>query len=220
MVVAMNKEIAPILGVLTTQLNCENVCGYTVREYSAGEKRLYIIESGIGEIYAAGATALLIGKYGVDAVLNFGVCGALTDSNDICSVVAVKGVVHYDFDCSAIDDVDKGVYPNHDSPVIAVTRFVDFINKIAPTLKSVVCASADKFVADKSIKEDLNKCYGVEVCDMESAGIALVCENAGVPLLIIKAVSDGAGGAGDYITNVKRAAEVYVSLVKEIIEKL
>ena len=55
---------------------------------------------------------------------------------------------------------------------------------------------------------------------MECAGIAVVCENAGVPLLVLKAVSDGEGGADDYLTNVKAAVKVYVSLVKNIIEKL
>ena len=220
MVVAMNKEIMPIIGAFSDMEKEEKACGYTIKIYNAGDKRLYITESGVGEIYAAGATAVLISKYGVDAVLNFGVCGALTDSREICSVVAVNGVVHYDFDLSQIDDVPVGVYPQHSTPIIKIDRFEDFIKRISPDLKAVVCASADKFIADNEIKKRLNKDFSAEVCDMECAGIAIVCENAGVPLLVLKAVSDGKGGAADYLTNVKRAAEVYVSLVKDIVEKL
>ena len=220
MVVAMNKEIMPIISAFSDMMKEEKVCGYTIKIYNAGNKQLYITESGVGEICAAGATALLIGKYGVDAVLNFGVCGALTGSREICSVVVVNGVVHYDFDLSQIDGVPVGVYPEHETPIIKIDRFDDFIKQISPDLKSVVCASADKFIADSETKKRLNKDFSAEVCDMECAGIAVVCENAGVPLLVLKAVSDGEGGVDDYLTNVKAAVKVYVSLVKNIIEKL
>lgn len=220
MVVAMNKEVMPIIGMFSDEVAEEKVCGYLVKTYKAAYKLLYVIESGVGEIYASGATALLIGKYEVDAVLNFGVCGALTDSDEICSVVVVDGVVHYDFDLSQIDDVPTGVYPNHSGPVIKIDAFKGFIEQLLPNLKTVVCASADKFVSDNNVKRRLNEDFRAEVCDMECAGIALVCENASVPLLVIKAVSDGKGGANDYLTNVKRAANVYLDIVKSIIENL
>ena len=53
---------------------------------------------------------MLISVYGVDVVINFGVCGSLTDDIGVGKVVLVDGVIHYDFDTSAIDGCEVGRY--------------------------------------------------------------------------------------------------------------
>ena len=85
-----------------------------------------------------------------------------------------------------------------------------------PGLKEVVCASADKFVADEGKKQHLNETYGAEICEMESAGVLLTCLHAGVPCLILKAVSDGKGGAEEFTKMVNESARECAKIVTEV----
>ena len=55
---------------------------------------------------------------------------------------------------------------------------------------------------------------------MESAGVLITCRNAGVPCLIVKAVSDGEGGAEEYEKTIRTASEKYVKLVTALCNEL
>ncbi|MBO5712994.1 MAG: 5'-methylthioadenosine/S-adenosylhomocysteine nucleosidase, partial [Clostridia bacterium] len=177
--------------------------------------------SGIGEIYASGATQTLITKYEVDAILNFGVCGSLVDGVAVEDTVFVDGVVHYDFDLSKIDDVKVGQYPNYDSPVIKIeNELLSLAKNSFKDVKTAICASADKFVADEGVKENLNAKFGASLCDMECAGVLLTSLNANVPVLIIKAVSDGKGGAEEFNRRVNSSAKVYIDTVNKLVEAM
>ena len=79
----------------------------------------------IGEIYAAGATQLLISRYGVEAVINFGVSGSLIEEVGVLNTVLVEGIVHYDFDLSPIDNVSVGQYPPRCVTVCSIYRQAD-----------------------------------------------------------------------------------------------
>lgn len=219
MVVAMEKEILPLVSELGNEIAKTETCGFKVTKYLKNGNDIYLINSGIGEISSSSATAILIGVYNCNLIINFGVCGALTKSTNVLQTAFVSGVVHYDFDLSPIDDVKVGQYPDYDNPLISIeSEVLDFAKNAFPNVKTCTIASADKFLADNAIKQNLNETYGVEICDMESAGIALVCKKAGVPVLMIKAVSDGEGGAEEFNLMVKKAVEAYKQITLKIIE--
>ena len=221
MVVAMDKEVTPFLSKAGKVLSEEVVSGFAVKKFNLSSKEIYLIKSGIGEIYASGATQVLISVFKVDVILNFGVCGSLDSSVEVEDTVFVTGVVHYDFDLSPIDPVVVGQYPGYDSPIIKIeNELTTFAKNAFSNIGTAICASADKFVADENIKERLNATFGATVCDMECAGVTLTCLNAGVPVLIIKAVSDGKGGAEEFIRRVNTSAKVYIDTVKKIVEEI
>ena len=220
MVVAMEKELNPFFEKAGKPFKIYDICGYKISGYKLFGKKVFVVKSGIGEIYASSATAILIGVLKCQLILNFGVCGSLVDSVGVLDVVSVKGVVHYDFDLSPIDDVKVGKYPGYNTPVISVDSASERVDKNIKDLKQVICASADKFVADEKIKKNLNKSFGAEVCDMECAGILLTCKNANVPLVIIKAVSDGKGGAQEFQNRVKQAVNVYIDVVYKTLKEI
>ncbi len=220
MVVAMDKEVKPFLESVGECVLCEKKGQFEVFGYKSKDKNIYLIKSGIGEIYASGATQLLISEYKVDLIMNFGVCGSLNSSVGLLDTVIVKGVVHYDFDLSEIDDVCVGQYPGYDSPIIPCDdKYIPMLKKVMGGVSEAICASADKFVADKSKKDYLYSTFGATVCDMESAGVLLTAKGAGIPSIIIKAVSDGEGGAEDFNALVYKASRQYVSAVNEIIKE-
>ena len=73
MIVAMDKELKDYFEKLGSVNTLEDSV-YNVWQANAYGKELYIINSGVGEISAAGATQYLITKYGVEVIINFGIC--------------------------------------------------------------------------------------------------------------------------------------------------
>lgn len=219
LVVAMEKEVIPFIRSLGVKETHEKINNFDLYHFEYNGKSVHLIKSGIGEIYGASATQLLITKYGVDLIINFGVSGSLDEKIGVLSMVFVKGVVHYDFDLSPIDNVQVGQYPGYESVEIKVDNeiFTKVCNKY-PLIERVICASADKFVADEAVKDSLNKTYNAKVCDMESAGVLLTCKNNDIPCVIIKSVSDGKGGAEEYTKRVNEALQVYINVVKDILQ--
>ncbi len=220
MVVAMDKEIKPFFLKFGENVVEKTVGGYNVFECSIENKKVYLIKSGIGEIYASAATEILISVFNCELIVNFGVCGSLKDSISVCETVIVNGVVHYDFDLSDIDDVKVGEYPNYDVILKPSEELVNLALSVNNNVKTAVCASADKFVSKKEIKEKLVSDFNADVCDMECAGVLLTSLNAKIPTLIIKAVSDGTGGAEEFNRRVNEACKVYLDTIKAILERI
>ena len=220
MVVAMQKEIIPFIESQKVAVKNLNVCGFDLSVFNLGDCEIYCVRSGVGEIYAAAAAQLLICEYNVGIIINFGVCGALSESVKTGTVYAVKGVAHYDFDLTPFG-LEKGQYPDYPSAIVETDRsLLDKLAESADGIREVICASADKFVEDEKIKTELREKYGAEICEMESAGVLMTAKNAGVPCLIIKAVSDGDGGAEEYKKTVNSAAKEYIGIINRLIGKL
>ncbi len=100
MVVAI--EVDAVLDRYGKAVSEEKLAGVNFMEYRTEYGTLYVAHSGPGEIAAAAATALLIGHYGAELIINFGVVGGLTPEMALARTAVVEGVVHYDFDAHKI----------------------------------------------------------------------------------------------------------------------
>ena len=196
--------------------------GFELLRYDNADYSIYAVNSGAGEIAAAAATELLIAVCGVDLVVNFGVVGGLTPEMALARTVVIERVVHYDFDTSEVDWAEPGRYLEYPTPYLPATpELVEKALTVAPELKKVTCASADKFVGRAEAKRALHETWGADICEMESAGIVLTCNRAGVPCLLIKTVSDAVeGGAEEFNREVERAAGVCLEIADRIIREL
>ena len=219
MIVAMKSEIESAISEFGTPLRKESEFGMEVSVYKIGDNEVYLIQSGVGEIYAAGAAQYLITRYNVDAIVNYGIVGGLTEEMTLCRTAAVDKVVHYDFDTSEIDHCEPARYIDHPSIYLETDRrLLDRACKAVPELKRVICASGDKFVGDPEKKRELHEKYGADICEMESAGILLTADRAGVPVLMIKSVSDSLfGGAEEAERSVQKAAEECVKALMAVL---
>ena len=187
-VVAMESEYAPFLSGLGVAAKTDFVAGTEYVTYVSFVGITILAKCGIGEIAAASATSILIGKYGCDYIVNFGLVGSLDDTK-LHSLVAVKDVVHYDCDLTAFGqplgmpaDMKSVYFPADDRALKGALK----------GLPAVRLASGDKFISDSERKDWIVKNFAANVCDMEGAGIALVCARARIPFSMIKLISDGA----------------------------
>ena len=198
------------------------VDGFEVLRYENESYTVYAVNAGAGEISAAAAAQLLISVFRVDLVVNFGVVGGLTPEMAMARTVVVESVVHYDFDISDWTGVESGRYMQYPSPYIPATpELVEKACAIEPSLRRVICASADKFVGTEAKKRALHERWQADICEMESAGIVLTCARRGVPCLLVKTVSDAiSGGAEDFNRELDRSAGICLEIADRIIREL
>lgn len=217
--VAMDKELTEFLAAFKNAKKLKKGA-YDVIFARSGDKELYVVKTGVGEISAACATQFLITACGAEAIVNFGVCGKINPEYKILDTVAVKSVVHYQFDTSAIDDVRPGRYLEFESEFIPADQdLLSLAGSVCPNLKLAVCASGDKFVGDEQSKKDLRASFNADVCEMEAAGVLLTSVKNGVPALLIKSVSDDCD-AMDFNAYLEKAAKAHVKLILDLVERL
>lgn len=142
--------------------------GFNVYKYEIEDKNLFVIHSGAGEIAATMATQFLISELKVEFIVNFGVVGGLTEEMALARTCIVESVVHYDFDTSDADKTEVGRYIEYPSIYIPTTKSIlSKALEIHPDIKSVICASADKFVGSEEKKRKLHKKFNADICEME-----------------------------------------------------
>lgn len=201
------------------EISEERVNNRIVYRTSIGGSEVYALCSGAGEIDAAAGTQLLITKYDCEAVLNFGVTGALDPALKVEDLFVVRKARHYDFDTSAFDDVAPNQYADLPDAFIPLDGgLIERAKAAEPGLREAVVASGDKFVEDRAEKTRLRG-LGCGICDMEIAAIARVCFLNGVKCLSVKCISDTfEGGAGDFQTNVERSAKAAFRVLRAVLE--
>ena len=200
----------------------QQVDGFEVLRYENESYTVFAVNAGAGEIAAAAATQLLISVFHVDLLVNFGVVGGLTEDMAMARTVVVESVVHYDFDVSDWIGVETGRYMQYPSPYIPTTpELVEKACTIEPSLRRVICASADKFIGTEEKKRALHERWQADICEMEAAGIVLTCARCGVPCLLIKTVSDAiSGGAEEFNRELDRSAGLCLAIADKIIREL
>ena len=157
---------------------------------------------GVGKVNAAMAAQLLLDRFQVEAILNPGCAGALTDL-PVGTVVAAQRCVQHDVDTTLCGDPPG---------FVSTVERVDFPCHLpaVPGLIPGVVASGDWFGRDPDRARTIRRRHRATVCDMESGAIAQVCFRHAVPFAALKSVSDhlfSPDQAAEYQTNFPAAME-------------
>ena len=219
-VVAMRIEGADFMEKLGKCEIIDLYKGFLVKKFLFSDKEIYFIESGVGELRAAICAQMLIDRFGVEAIVNFGVVGGLKEGMR-GKTYCVSGVAHYEFDTSVADGNPRGKYEIFDSAVIPCDeRIVSLIKKIDGSIESVICASGDKFVADEDFKRGLIKDFNASICEMESAGIIMAAKRSGIPCGFVKIVSDDGDHADEFFDFIEHMKDELSKIVIPLIVEL
>ena len=97
---AMEPEVA-ILKSALTQATTETYFGYDFHIGDLDGNQVVIVQSGIGKVAAALATALLIDKFSPDYVVNTGSAGGFDQSLKVGDIVISSEVRYHDVDVTA-----------------------------------------------------------------------------------------------------------------------
>ncbi len=188
-------------------------------EFSYAGKEIVAVKAGIGKVNGATSAAFLIADEKVDAIMSFGLSGAISGlcKNDI---VAGTSYTECDFDLTAIG-YPLGKKPQDVYVYEADKTLLEAALKVEG-MKTAACGCGDLFLADKDRKNLYKETFNINEFDMETGAEASVCHDAGVPFLAIRQISDTADdtAAASY-RELNNEKPVDLTLViKQIIELL
>lgn len=201
-----------------------------------------------GKVAAACTATTLIQKFNVDLLLFTGVAGAVDPMLNVGDVVIGDGHYQHDMDTTPIFAkyqiplTDTILFEPNEALVSNVSTAVEkFIEKIEnsisaellakysifkPAVYRGIIASGDKFVTDPAAHADLSYAVGERktlAVEMEGAAVAQVCDDHGVPYIIIRTISDKAdhSAAVDFQSFVTAVASQYsAGILKEYFHEL
>ena len=196
-IAAMEEELKTLLLALEDKKEVV-VLGKTYYEGRIGQHEVVLVQSGIGKVLSAMSVAILAETFGVDAIINTGSAGAVSEGLAIGDVVIADRLVYHDVDVTAFgyaygQMAGQELYFLADSELMAKLQAVLAQEGQASYLGLI--ATGDSFIADPdrvaAIKHHFPEVLAVE---MEGAAIAQAAQAAGKPFLVIRAMSDTAQG--------------------------
>lgn len=193
--------------------------GRVFRHGTLEGQRVTVVQSRIGKVAAAITAASLVRDHGVDAVIFTGIAGALHDDLAIGDIVVASDLIQHDlagppemFARGEIPLLGISALPTDSAlSAAAVAAASDFVaaglgsvvtpDELAalgierPSVHRGQVATGDEFI-EGDLRALVRRRVPDAICvDMEGAAVAQVChELGGVPLCVIRAISDLAGG--------------------------
>lgn len=134
---------------------------------------LPVLVTGAGKVNAANAVATILRQFSPSRVVNLGTAGALADGMEGTHVIGT--VVQHDLD-------DAGLF--------ALTG-LHFGSPISLGDSRITLATGDAFISDANTRARLAQV--ADLVDMEGYAVAAAAVCAGVPVTLVKRVSDSAG---------------------------
>jgi len=194
---AMEPEVAILKSKLT---NCQmtDYAGYTFYEGELEGSAVIIVQSGIGKVAAALATAILIEKFQPDYVVNTGSAGGFEQSLKVGDIVISSEVRYHDVDVTAFGyeigqlPGNPAAYIPHPDLVQAAQAGIEALENIT-TLIGLITTGDTFMTADADIAKARKNFPTMVAVEMEGAAIAHTCHQFNVPFVIIRSMSDIAG---------------------------
>ncbi|SFP16994.1 5'-methylthioadenosine/S-adenosylhomocysteine nucleosidase [Salibacterium halotolerans] len=184
-----------------------------------------LIQSGIGKVNAAAATALVLEKYKPDMVINTGSAGGFNPELNVGDLVVSTEVRYNDVDATVFG-YEYGQVPRMPAGYSAEAKLVEETLKAASRenipVRDGLILSGDSFMSSDSKIDFLKETFHEPQCaEMEAGAIAHVCFRFDVPFVVIRALSDVAGNDAkqSYEEFLVQASENSAALVTALIEQ-
>lgn len=221
--VAMEEEIKKIIQELENYKIVE-IAKQKFYEGFIKEKKVFVVQSGIGKVNATIASSILIEKFGVDFVINTGSAGAIKEGIKIGDLVISEKLAYHDVD-NRVFDYEYGQIPQMPRFYHSDANLNKKMKKIAKENKWAIhnglIVSGDSFVSSKNQIKAIKKHFpNAIVTEMEGAAVAQTCYQFDIPYLIIRAVSDSSDEEAsinfdEFVLSAgKKSAELVLALIK------
>lgn len=138
-----------------------------------GERRVVVVESGVGQTCAARAAADLIALHRPEWVVSTGFAGALVDHVKRGQFVLAESVTG-----TQGEPLSLGLHLTAPPEGTKVNWHVGRL------------LTVDKLIRRESEKRDLGEAHGALACDMETLAVAKVCQRAATRFLAVRVISD------------------------------
>jgi len=191
--------------------------------------------SGMGKVNAALVTALLADRFGCRTIVFSGVAGGLDPRLAIGDIVIADFVIQHD--AGVLEEERVQVYQPGYVPVINPTDRLGYpadpelLDRVKRRLSGFTAPgqivygtvlSGDQYLNCERTRERLRRELGGQAIEMEGGAVAQTCEAFGIPWLVIRALSDLAGGNAlfDFTTFVDQAAASSAAILRRLLPVL
>lgn len=199
---AMDEEVM----TLKEKMEIKEVRSIASLEFYIGTLKktsVVVVMGGIGKVNAAMCTQVMIDCFHVDAIINTGVAGALSDELEIGDVVISSDMVQHDIDATAfgyaigqIPRMNVFSFKADEHLISIAERGTDVLPRSTNVyVKRIV--SGDMFVAGQEKKQWLIDKFDGFCTEMEGAAIAQVAHVNKTPFVIIRSISDKADDSAE-----------------------
>ena len=191
--------------------------------------------SGMGKVNAALATTLLADRFGCRTVVFSGVAGGLDPALSIGDVVVADLLIQHD--AGVLENERVRTYQPGHAPIINPTDRLGYpadpelLARVKERLEGIsipnqivygTVLSGDQYLNCETTRDRLRRELGGQAIEMEGGAVAQVCEAFGIPWLVIRALSDLAGGNAlfDFTTFVDQAAASSATILRRLLPVL
>ncbi|TDT71407.1 adenosylhomocysteine nucleosidase [Hypnocyclicus thermotrophus] len=224
---AMHEEIIELKEIINN-LSEETISNITFFKGTINNKKIILVESGIGKVNSAVCATLLINHFKVKKIIFTGVAGGVDNDIEIGDIVISTKLIEHDFDVTAFG-LKPGVIPRMKTSEFTADENLRKIAKEAALdifkekqVREGIIVSGDQFISSIKKIEWLKETFNASCAEMEGASIAHVCYMFNIPFVILRAISDKAdhNAKVDFPTFVKKAAKHSKEIVLKMLEKL
>ena len=194
---AMEPEVA-ILKDKLTSASVEQHAGFTFYQGQLDGANVVIVQSGIGKVAAALATAILLDRFQPDYVVNTGSAGGFEQSLKVGDIVISSEVRYHDVDVTAFGyeigqlPANPAAYIPHPTLVNAAINSANTLDNIQ-TLTGLITTGDTFMTKDDDIAKARKNFPTMAAVEMEGAAIAHTCHQFDTPFVVIRSMSDIAG---------------------------
>ena len=194
---AMEQEIEILRDSLKNRED-HKLAGFDLYTGQIGNVDVVLLQSGIGKVAAALATAILIDKFQPDYVVNTGSAGGFDPALNVGDIVVSSEVRYHDVDVTAFGyeigqlPANPAAYTPHQTLVSAAQQGIASLANINAMIGLITTGDTFMTKADDIAKARANF-PSMAAVEMEGAAIAHTCHQFNIPFVIIRSLSDIAG---------------------------
>lgn len=226
---AMESEVARLREALQN-VETSEYSGLLFYDGTLGKHRVVLVRCGVGKVNAARCAQILIDRFGVNYIVNTGIAGGIGEGLRVADVVIGTELVQHDFDATAFGYARGNLCePAHrESPSVfrSDAELVDLFRAAAESLigparvRTGRIATGDLFVASTEAKREIADTFGAVAAEMEGAAIAQTAAMAGVPFVVLRAISDLADGSSpaSFETFERETADLSANILQRVIK--
>jgi len=204
---ATPEEMDALRGVLRADRQPQTHGPTKVWRARYGDEPVVLAQAGIGKVNAAAAATLLLSMFGARTLIFSGVAGGLNPQLGVGSVLLADRLAVHDYGIisnGAFVPTAYGVIPVGAPALIEPEPVEEPVRAVLACLAQAVSerldarlggvVTADYFLNCAATRDELHARLGADAIDMESGAVAVVARAWGVPLYVIRTLSDLAGG--------------------------
>ena len=162
-------------------------------EWSDGNKKWVVMQSGMGKVRAASMCQLIIDTYQVDTFFEFGFAGGLVDTLDVGDIVVITGVSEHDAPNRSEIQREQEMWRDRlfDTSSSSINRFATTLStdpNVTLTKSPIICGDMD--IYDREVRDRIAVESGAVAVNWESSAIVDVCAINNVKYVGIRIISD------------------------------